>query len=265
MPLRRDYPADDIARHVEFVAQRSERDHPVVFRVAPAARVEILFNFGDAWSIGETAQKLRCLENVDVLPARRSTYWQSAGPHIEWLIVALTPLGCRSILGCELAALWSDKIGPSFPLPQLFHEAHAVLQSEPDPDRRLRIALELVRENIQAGMASEFLDAVHCARYEAVSTVRSLSQSLGIGERQLRNRFSRSIGIGPKEYLGILRFNRHLAAIHPAPWIEERQASCDEMYDESHAIREFRRHLGMTPAQYRKLKRTDESQLIYVV
>lgn len=261
--LRRDYPTGPLAAHVEFIAQRRDYGPPVAYRIAPTGRAELLFNFGDVWSIGEPGGQRMPLPACAILPARRKVYSQHAGPSIDWLVVALTPLGCRSVLGSSLAQLWAHSETAPASVPALLLRLHQDLKEIADPADRLARATELLETLTAMAPRCPLLEIVHQARYRAYPTARALADAAGMSDRQLRNRFRDAIGMSPKAYLQLLRFNRHLAAIHPEPWLGEPQASADEMFDESHAIREFARYLDQTPASYRRHKITTSDRLIY--
>lgn len=80
--------------------------------------------------------------------------------------------------------------------------------------------------------------------------VPALAAELGISERQLRRGFDQVIGVSPKHYLRIARFQRALrtarAAQHKPDWAALAE-SCG-YFDQAHLISEFREMTGVTPS-----------------
>lgn len=80
--------------------------------------------------------------------------------------------------------------------------------------------------------------------------VSALSSMCGLSDRQLQRRFLRSVGLSPKMFLSVLRFDDLVRRImaDAIPWTD---AALDHGYfDQSHMIHEFRRFSGMTPRQF---------------
>lgn len=81
------------------------------------------------------------------------------------------------------------------------------------------------------------------------SSVGALARSLGISERQLRRGFDDVVGMGPKAFARVVRFQRALraAARGTAPdW--GAIAAATGYYDQAHLVGEVRRLTGTTPA-----------------
>lgn len=72
----------------------------------------------------------------------------------------------------------------------------------------------------------------------------------GIGERQLRRRFERSVGYGWRAFLRVHRLQRALAVHERSPGISLADLSAAAGYaDQAHMSREVRRLSGLTPMQ----------------
>lgn len=85
---------------------------------------------------------------------------------------------------------------------------------------------------------------------EAVARV---ARALGLSERQLERRFLQRIGVSPKRYAGLVRFERALELVRRAPSLT-RAALDAGYYDQSHFIREFRRFAGVAPGRFAGLR-----------
>jgi AraC-like DNA-binding protein len=83
-----------------------------------------------------------------------------------------------------------------------------------------------------------------------VPSVDALTKLLGTSTRQLRRAFADVVGLSPKQYLRILRFQRarRLAAQSAAPrWSSI--ASAVGYFDQAHMINDFRALSGQTPRE----------------
>lgn len=71
----------------------------------------------------------------------------------------------------------------------------------------------------------------------------------GISPRQLRRWFDRYVGVNPKSFLRIVRFQSLLDALLRSPKNTWTDLSLEYgFYDQSHFIREFKQFTGLTPA-----------------
>lgn len=74
---------------------------------------------------------------------------------------------------------------------------------------------------------------------------------LGIGPRQFQRRFTSAMGMGPKEFIRLSRFQHAARALLLADVQEPRKAALpDGYYDQSHFIREFKSFTGQTPSAF---------------
>ncbi|WP_213523993.1 helix-turn-helix transcriptional regulator [Paenibacillus sp. J31TS4] len=85
---------------------------------------------------------------------------------------------------------------------------------------------------------------------QARLSVRAVADQLGTSERNLRRAFQCSLGISPKELLGILRFQFFLQTLRANPSSPFTDVALDMgYYDQPHAIRTFKRLYGLLPHQ----------------
>lgn len=249
---------------IEFFAQRQASGPRLALPVFPTARAEILFNFGDPFCAGSAPDRAAPLPPAALLAPRARAYWQVAGPAIDWFLVALTPLGCRRVLGAPLSALWTSDRQLSDFRPDCAAQLHERLRAAPDFESRVAIAgAALASDHHAATEADPVAILADLARDGTIGSVGELSDALGVGARQLRNRFHSEIGLAPKAWMSLMRFNRHLAASHPRPWRIDPNASSVEYFDDSHVNRAFRRYAAITPARYRTDKASANDGLIF--
>lgn len=246
-------PPRDLLPLVEALAGRSALVGRARFPVFPTARAELIFHFGDPFLVAdEAAGPMRPLAPAALLGPRRTLYWQSAGPLIDWFLVQLTPLGCRRLLGLAFAEAWDREVELA-----AMTALHERLRGLTSFRARALVAVEALRA-MQSGAVED--DPVSrlgsLARAGRIRNLAALGARLDVGPRRFHQLFVAEHGIGPKYFLSLMRFGRQLAARHPSfdPGCETDEP---EYADDSHAIREFRRFAGLTPGAYARQKQGD--------
>lgn len=78
--------------------------------------------------------------------------------------------------------------------------------------------------------------------------VNDLCTDIGYSRRHLYNKFEEYIGVSPKEFICIVRFNQMYKIINldPSNLVEAREP----YHDQSHFIRDFKKFTGYTPGEY---------------
>jgi len=78
--------------------------------------------------------------------------------------------------------------------------------------------------------------------------ISAVADRFGVSERRLERHFKRSVGISPKVFSRIVRFQSVVRAVQKDPTADVLETALDfGYYDQSHLIREFRQFSGITP------------------
>ena len=127
------------------------------------------------------------------------------------------------------------------------------LETETSHERRIRILGRFLAAAAEKSGKSAPSSVAHCvSRLSAPQTgphFASLAAELGSSERQLRRTFEYYVGIGPKRFWRIMRFQRLLDGMRArdrTPWADVAQSY--GYSDQSHLIREVREFAGEAPA-----------------
>lgn len=124
------------------------------------------------------------------------------------------------------------------------------------PEEKFRLAEEWI---------SGCFSAAHLPRPEVLDVLQQIQSNPGLEFNSIRNMigetglspkhftdlFRRYIGLTPKQYQRVLRFNEILARIHKEEKVDWTQIalSCG-YFDQSHFIREFKRFCGINPSDF---------------
>lgn len=235
-----------------FAARKTVTDRNQ-FVVFPTARTELLFHFGDPFRVRRENENWQSLPRAALLGPRYRRYWQSAGPEIDWFLIQLSALGCRRLLGRRFSELWDANLPLEVFWGKRVGAVHAALAAEPSFDRRIELFLRAFGGmSLDSGGDEPISVLARHARSGSIRSVGVMAEELGTGERRLRQRFSAEIGLSPKPFLDLLRFNRRLLEVHPS--YRRIDYAGSDYFDQSHAIRDFRRRTGMTPSSYSQFK-----------
>jgi AraC-like DNA-binding protein len=85
-------------------------------------------------------------------------------------------------------------------------------------------------------------------------SIGDVVRELGVSHRHIASTFREAVGLGPKTYQRIMRFNRSLDLLKgdPSPSLAD-LADRLAYSDQAHLTREFREFSGMTPGEYSRL------------
>jgi AraC-like DNA-binding protein len=137
------------------------------------------------------------------------------------------------------------------------HRLHQRLVQAPTPEDKIAI---LFRAMVERHRDCERHPAVtlalsRFARAPHRTSVRAIAREAEVSAKRLIHLFAEQVGMTPKLYLRVSRFQRVLARVYAAPsvdWMEEVERH--GYYDQPHFIREFREFSGFTPTEYFRLR-----------
>jgi len=92
------------------------------------------------------------------------------------------------------------------------------------------------------------------ARCELGGTVGAVTERIGLSSRRFIELFHREVGLKPKTFARVRRFQKALRTVRAARRIEWAQVALESgYYDQAHFIHDFQRFSGFTPAVYATL------------
>lgn len=163
------------------------------------------------------------------------------------ILVRFTPQGA-ACLGAPASALASRSVALDDLLPAAcVREAQGRLVEAREAQARVAIIEELLlglpfaRDRLVT-RAIDLLDATSGEE----PAIAAVARALGLSERQLERRFLQRVGVTPKRFATLRRFERAAALAVTAPSLTD-AALAAGYYDQSHFIRDFRRFTGEAP------------------
>ena len=181
-------------------------------------------------------------------------------PGFRMLSVGLLPCGWRHLMGlpaheCADQMLAADHLWPATALARLLEQLHGhPLDGSHRPCVEALLACALtpnLRRPPQQARQTEAID--HWLEHSPTLSLDALSHQLGVGARQLRRITEHSHGLSPKALAMKYRALRMAQALVQANGQRQHPALAHALLpyaDQAHAIRDFQRFTGWTPAAF---------------
>ena len=85
-------------------------------------------------------------------------------------------------------------------------------------------------------------------------SIGRMNEKIGYSQKHFTEMFRRNIGVTPKSYLKIMRFQKAIRTIDAADNVEWDMIAQDcGFYDQAHFINDFKHFSGFTPEEYSKI------------
>ncbi len=132
--------------------------------------------------------------------------------------------------------------------------ARQQLQEEHKPTRRLELLESLLATRLPGVRGMHPAVAMALQRFAAQADVHDVVRDSGYSHRRFIALFHEAVGLTPKLYSRVQRFQRALARVardRASTWVDLALAA--GYSDQSHFNREFLEFAGVTPGEYRKI------------
>jgi AraC-like DNA-binding protein len=258
--IRPNAPLSEYVEHLWLVAggQMPRRE-----RILPSGTVELVVNLHvDRVCIEGSidAPRARAFSGTVVSGTYASALIVDASQHAAMLGVHFRPAGASVVLGVpcgeltdahvDLEAIWSAATA---------RELRERLCAAPTHRARLAYLEQCLTQRLAPGRAVHPIVHGALARFTAAGRaprVEDVARSLGVSHRTLLTLFSAQVGLPPKRFCRIDRFQRVHALAQRAGRIDwSRVALACGFSDQAHLANEFRRLCGVTPTEYEQALR----------
>jgi AraC-like DNA-binding protein len=89
----------------------------------------------------------------------------------------------------------------------------------------------------------------------SMARIAAVTRAIGLSHKRFAERFRFEVGITPKKYCRLLRFQQAVAQAHAASRVDWSQLALDCGYfDQAHLVHDFRAFAGLTPNAYGALR-----------
>jgi len=228
-------------------------------RVLPNGCVQVIINLARdfIWEYAGDSPRRRIAPSLIV--GARATYEIVDPSDMADLVGIVFKPGAFSCFVCDAADRFSDQ---NIALEDLWGSAarglRQLLMDAPTPVDRLRSAESFLRLKFAGHLSRCKVVQFALSRFELTSfagTVSDVAKETGWSSRHFSQRFREEVGLSPKAWCRLLRFQRALQQLHagqPVRWAEL-ALDCG-YYDQSHFANEFRAFSGIDASSYSALR-----------
>lgn len=236
----------DYSEHTSNFSSRRELPHAEGVLIINLAD-PIQITGGDGQLLGLRAGT-GFMAGVHLRPALSHSTGQQAGVQVQLPLSTL-----HQMCGVPMQALLDQVVALDDVLPATLRRS--LQQMVELPDLAARIAV--LEHGLHGLLGDAVLDvrdraALHLLRAQPQLDICRVADQVGLSRKQLAQRITRIIGVGPRSYRRLLRFQQVTGRLHSAAGqaVDWTDLALDCGYfDQSHLIREFREFAGLTPAQ----------------
>lgn len=211
-------------------------------RVLPDGRQEIIVHLGDPFLQGLAELQPRALFTGQI---SRPLFLRPTGA-VSMFGVCFHPGGAWPFLGWPQ----SESAGRILPLDAVWDSRFADrIRESPDNSHRCETAACLLRARLQPDPASPRLSAaIRQMQREPWQRIDAVAATACLSPRHFERLFLQHIGLSPKTFAGIARFQHALRLRDAQPdWTWAHVAQDSGYYDQAHLIAGFRRFSGSPP------------------
>jgi AraC-like DNA-binding protein len=173
--------------------------------------------------------------------------------------IVTTPVGAGPAMGVEparvrgrvvdLAAAWRPA-----------GEVRRRLLAAGDPETMLELATTRLEDELRPALPGldRCAGAVELLQADPSLEVGEVARRLGVSHEHLDREFVRHVGLTPRAFARIGRLRRVLADLDVFADVHWTRVATDAgWFDQSHFIRDFKRHTGTTPSAYLRAQRAE--------
>lgn len=181
----------------------------------------------------------------------------SALPDTELAAIRFKPGGIFPFIGSSVYELYNRVLPASEFFSDIIGELRSSIIKHPSVDGKLGLIRDWLHKQYR------FTDSVipviekacrQVLENPTLSTLEQIRNDIDFSEKQFIHLFKKQVGITPKMFQRIVRFNQILPLIHEKETIDWAEISEDcGYYDQSHFIRDFKRFSGFNPTEFLEL------------
>lgn len=240
---------------VDYVGYRETTQTLGARRELPVGFVPVIANFGAPWEIGSpsgTGEFGSFVAGLSTSPTSVRALGEACCLQINF-----TPLGASRFFRMPAGELTDRVVDPEDLLGPRWRPLRARLFDLPTWPARFSLVENVILDRI--GSARVSFDAVAWGAEQLRSRaglcrIEELARQAGWSRRHFSARFRREVGLGPKTFARVLRFNHALALAQRRREPDWAGLAAEAGYaDQPHMIREFVAFSGFTPAELVKL------------
>lgn len=243
-------PVPPLAKFVEYLWAAQGAPAHAHERVVPTGTLELMVDLtGDEVRIYDAAGRCQRGAGAGVAGAYRRPFTFDTRASASVVGVHFRPGHAGAVLGVPPGELSDRHVALDALWGRRARELREQLCAASTTDQRFAILeAELVARLCERRVHPAVAHAVD-ALARPQTRVADLARTTGLGPRRLIETFHAAVGVTPKRFARILRFQRAVALARSSTLDWTRVAHASGYYDQAHLIRDFRELAELTPSQ----------------
>ena len=225
-------------------------------RVVPTGHIFIIFEldgFTRNTFDNDTLKPNNTFTKVWISGMHKNYISISAHEKSEMFVIQFKPFGAYPFFHFPIQEL-NEKILPAKEIfgDKIFELREEILDKKTS-EEKFKIAENWLIDKFQQDKipSTELLNVLEKLQTESVANYSTVIESYSKTPKHLIDQFKKYVGLTPKYYQRILRFNEILLQIHQLEKIEWSQVAYQcEYADQSHFIKEFKHFSGLNPQKF---------------
>jgi AraC-like DNA-binding protein len=239
--------------------ERVEHGH-TVDRFLPNGDTEILIDFHDTPQYlydNQTLKEIQACNHVWASGLRTEPITIPSGNGAAMMVIAFKKGMAAPFFPFPMDEIRDSVVDADLVWGSEFGELRESLLAEKNVDRRFVMVEEFLLARYQSKLdlnpCVAFAVGEMIERPDALS-IRRMNEQIGYSQKHFTDMFRKQIGITPKAYLKILRFQKAVRTIDAVPEIDWGSIASEcGFYDQAHFIHDFKHFSGFTPEEYSKI------------
>ncbi len=250
-----DFPLNGFISHF-FYYTGYHPEHEVE-RLLPDGDVQIIFELTERPKHiydNETLKEKQTCKSVWFAGFRTEPITIPSGRESEMVVVQFKKGKALPFLNAPMHALTNTVVDAELVVKAEIMEIRYALQEADTPTAKLCVLEEKLRKFYQNRLRENpFIDFAvsNIAALPNTTTIAAVTRQTGYSHKHIIALFKKHIGVTPKEFLKVMRFQKAVEHIERQPAIDWASVALDcGYYDQSHFIADFKTFSGYTPKLY---------------
>ena len=228
-------------------------------RFLPDGEVQIIFDLTDYPKYiydNETLKEIQSCQNVWFSGFRTEPITIPSGKESEMLIVQFKKGRAFSFLIEPMQNLVNFVVDAELVIdPEILNIRERLLEASKPLQKFLvleKLLLKIYLRKLNENPLVDFAVSTIIAAPNQCS-IKTISDKVGYSQKQVIKLFKEHVGVAPKEFLKVIRFQKAIQLIENHIAVDWTQIAYDcGFYDQSHFIADFKNFSGFTPSEYIK-------------
>jgi AraC-like DNA-binding protein len=248
------YPSPSLSGYVDYyltIESNGSSDRNAV-TVYPAPQAEMVFNYGDS-SYEQVGLGNKTRSNdlaVSGFFTQTATYTNER--NLGVIMVGFKPWGIQPFISFNAGEITNINLSMENLYPGKMSEVEDKLKGADSMLKRIGVIenflLSIIRPFRPDDLIIESVKEMN--RQNGQISVKQLARNFFLSEKQFKRRFNSAVGINPKLFSRLVRFQYILQCVDNNKVGLLDKAVQTGFYDEAHFIKEFREFTGQTPSAY---------------